>query len=59
MFTPVALRCLTYGLALSPLAASYAQSLAAHPSVQQWIAAARQEPESIPHEEVGEPVSDG
>lgn len=48
MFAPVAFRCRTYGLALDPAAANYADSLLAHPSVKRWEAGARAETETIP-----------
>jgi glutathione S-transferase len=51
-FAPVAFRVQTYGLALSPAAANYAQRLLALPAMQQWYAAALAEPWREPgHEE--------
>ncbi len=58
MYAPVALRCLTYGVPLPPTAGAYAESVAGHPSVRQWVAAGSAETESIPHEELGEPLAD-
>lgn len=51
-FAPVAFRVQTYGLALSPEAAAYAQRLLALPSMQAWYAAALAEPwRDAAHEE--------
>jgi glutathione S-transferase len=56
MYAPVALRCLTYGVALPGAAAAYAAALTEHPSVRHWVAAAAEETESIPHEDRGTPL---
>ncbi len=55
MYAPVVMRALTYGWALPPLAAEYAHDVAACDAMQEWVAAARAEAETIEHEEVGEP----
>lgn len=47
MYTPVALRFLTYDAPLDAQAATYAATLAGLASVQEWLAAARQEPQRI------------
>lgn len=56
MFAPVALRFVTYGVALDPPARAYVDAVAAHPAVEAWIAAARAEPEVIAASEVGDPA---
>ena len=43
-FAPVAFRVQTYGLALSPAAADYAERLLALPSMRAWYAHALREP---------------
>ena len=43
MYAPVALRFLTYGAALSPLARSYLDTVLADPPLQEWIRDARHE----------------
>ena len=47
-FGPVVFRFRTYRVALDPGAQRYADAMLAHPAVQAWIEAARNEPESIP-----------
>lgn len=56
MYAPVALRFVTYGVPLDAPARAYVETVAAHPAVQQWIAAARTEAEVIASSEVGEPA---
>ena len=56
MFAPVALRFITYGVALTPPAQAYVDAIAALPAIQEWIAAARTETEVIEASEVGEPA---
>lgn len=51
MYAPVALRFVTYAVDLPPLARTYAGTLRQLPALQEWIAAAHAEPESIPHYE--------
>ena len=53
MFAPVALRCRTYGLPLSQLAAGYLDSQLEDPALREWIAAAESEAVVFPEEEVG------
>lgn len=48
MFAPVALRFVTYRITVSPPAQEYIDAVLGLRSVQQWIAAAREEKESIP-----------
>jgi glutathione S-transferase len=43
MYAPVVFRAQTYGLALSPVASSYARQMQALPAMQEWYAAARAE----------------
>jgi len=52
----VALRALTYGWPLPAPAADYARHVAGCDAMQEWVAAARAETETIAHEEVGEPA---
>jgi len=47
MWAPVALRFLTYGIALAPVAAAYAAAVRAHPAVEEWIRDARSEREVL------------
>jgi glutathione S-transferase len=56
MFAPVALRFVTYGVALDGPAAAYTDAIATHPAVQEWIAAGRLESEVIEASEVGSPL---
>lgn len=56
MYAPIALRFVTYGIALDGAAGAYVASIAAHPAVQEWIAAGRAEVEVIESNEVGTPA---
>jgi glutathione S-transferase len=47
MWAPVALRFLTYGIELVPVAAAYAAAVRAHPAVEEWIRDARSEREVL------------
>jgi glutathione S-transferase len=47
MFAPVATRFLTYDVPLPPACAAYCQRIVAMPEMQDWIAAARLEPDEI------------
>ena len=47
MFAPVATRFLTYDVKLAPAAAAYCKTVMAMPELQEWIAAARLEPDDI------------
>ncbi len=44
MFAPVVTRFTTYGIALDPDCRTYADAVWAHPPLQEWRAAAREEP---------------
>ena len=46
MYAPVVLRFRTYDVQLDPVCEAYAQTVLAWPEVQEWIAAAKQEPEA-------------
>jgi glutathione S-transferase len=47
MYAPVALRLLTYGVALPPVAAAFAEAVRRHPALEEWIGAARLETEVL------------
>jgi glutathione S-transferase len=47
MFAPVATRFLTYGVKLDAVCAAYCGTIMAMPEMQEWVAAARREPEEI------------
>lgn len=47
MYAPVVLRFMTYDVALDRACAAYCKRIAELPAMQEWIAAARQEPEEI------------
>jgi glutathione S-transferase len=53
MYAPVALRFATYGIECDPVGAAFVREVCAHPAVQEWVAAARAEPEVIPDYELG------
>ena len=53
MYTPVVLRFNTYGARISPTARWYMASVLEDPSLQEWVAAAKQEPWTNESEEVG------
>jgi glutathione S-transferase len=48
MYAPVALRFAIYDVELPPVAAAYAETLRALPAMQEWLAAAQMETETIP-----------
>ncbi|MBL8311825.1 MAG: glutathione S-transferase family protein [Burkholderiales bacterium] len=50
-FAPVVFRFSTYGVKCSPVVAAYVQTMLAHPSMQQWIAASKAESAVVQHEE--------
>ena len=52
MYAPVATRFATYDVALDPVSARYRDHILALPEMQEWIAAARLEPEDIDELEV-------
>lgn len=47
-FAPVVMRFRTYAVSLAPALQAYADRVAAHPAVAQWIAEALAEPEKLP-----------
>ncbi len=47
MYAPVVTRFLTYDVQLDEVSAAYCQTILAMPEMQEWIEAARQEPEEI------------
>jgi glutathione S-transferase len=47
MFAPVATRFLTYDVPLDPACGAYCQTIMAMPEMQEWVAAARLEPDEI------------
>ncbi len=47
MFAPVATRFLTYDVKLPPYCAAYCQTIMALPEMQEWVAAAKLEPDEI------------
>jgi len=53
MYAPVALRFVTYGVALSGIAQTYVETLLADPAVREWIAAGERETETMESNEVG------
>lgn len=52
MYAPVALRFVTYAVELDPVSAAYVKTIATLPAIQEWIAAARAETETIPQFEL-------
>jgi glutathione S-transferase len=48
MYAPIALRLHTYGVGLGGAAGDYMKTVLALPAIQDWIAAARAEAETIP-----------
>ena len=47
MYAPVVTRFLTYEVQLDDVSGAYCQTITAPPEMQEWIAAARQEPDEI------------
>ena len=47
MYAPVATRFLTYGVPLDAVCAGYCATIMAMPEMQEWVAAAKLEPEDI------------
>lgn len=47
MYAPVVTRFLTYSVALEPVCSAYCQRIMALPAMQEWVAAALQEPDDI------------
>ncbi|MEM9057757.1 MAG: glutathione S-transferase C-terminal domain-containing protein, partial [Pseudomonadota bacterium] len=52
-FAPVVMRFLTYQPELPDDTQPYIEAIRQHPWLQEWVAAARAEPQVIEHEEVG------
>ncbi len=52
MYAPVATRIRTYELPVSDVSAQYVEAIYAHPSFQEWLAAALKEPWVVPQDEV-------
>jgi glutathione S-transferase len=52
MYAPVATRFLTYDVALDAICASYCRQIMAMPEMEEWVAAAKLEPEEIEELEV-------
>jgi glutathione S-transferase len=48
MFAPVVCRFTTYGVKLDGITQAYAEAILALPAMQEWLAAAEEEPETIP-----------
>lgn len=48
MFAPVVLRFITYDVKLDAIAQAYVDAVRALPAVQEWVAAAQVETETIP-----------
>jgi glutathione S-transferase len=53
MYAPVALRFATYDAQLSPPAAAYRDTVLADPLLGEWIQAAREEPWTLPDDDIG------
>lgn len=47
MYAPVVTRFITYGVVLDPACTAYCQRVMALPAMQEWVTAARQEPDEI------------
>jgi len=47
MYAPVVTRFLTYDVKLDPVCTAYGKRIMAMPEMQEWIAAAKKEPEDI------------
>jgi glutathione S-transferase len=52
MYAPVCTRIATYGVSLDPVCAAYSARILAWPAMQEWIEAAKQEPDDIEELEV-------
>jgi glutathione S-transferase len=57
MFAPVALRFVTYQIPISDPAAEFQHTVGDLPTVRDWIAAAREEPETIPFVDANVPAA--
>ena len=47
MFAPVCTRFITYDVKLDPVCAAYCNAIMAMPAMQEWIAAAKSEPDAL------------
>jgi glutathione S-transferase len=47
MYAPVCTRFLTYDVALDPVLTQYCRTIVAMPEIQEWIAAAKVEPDEL------------
>jgi glutathione S-transferase len=47
MYAPVCTRFLTYDVAVDPVSAQYCKTIMALPLMQEWIAAAKVEPDEL------------
>ena len=47
MYAPVCTRFVTYDVKLDPQCAEYCKRIIAHPAMQEWIAAAKKEPDEV------------
>jgi len=52
MYAPVVTRLLTYDVALDPVSAEYCERIMALAEMQEWVQAAKQEPDDIDELEV-------
>ena len=52
MYAPVVTRFMTYDVELDPVSSQYCATILALPEMQDWIAAAKQEPDDIDELEV-------
>ena len=52
MYAPVATRLLTYDVKVDPVSAAYCKTIMAMPEMQEWVAAAKREPDEIDEFEV-------
>ncbi|WP_407334059.1 glutathione S-transferase family protein [Enterovibrio sp. 27052020O] len=53
MYAPVALRFVTYGVALSPLAQAYSDLVLSNPAVQQWVRESKLDTSVVSEDEAG------
>ena len=47
MYAPVATRLLTCDVKVDPISAAYCKTIMAMPEMQEWVAAAKREPDEI------------
>ena len=53
MYAPVAMRFITYGIELTPVAQAYVDKISALPSMKKWVAGALEETEIVAIDEAG------